>query len=82
MNARPDEKPEDLPRLARAFLWVDRPGNANRIFWGLAIFCVVLFLIDFTYSKHGHFMVEDIPGFFGVFGFSSNDQKITTARKR
>ncbi|MCG6901478.1 MAG: hypothetical protein LJE68_02250 [Rhodobacter sp.] len=63
------DDPDRYPPLGRALLWVDRPGSANKLFWGLAAFCVVLFLLDFTYHKHGHFVVEDYPGFFGIYGF-------------
>ncbi|MDH5453942.1 MAG: hypothetical protein OEY05_00380 [Paracoccaceae bacterium] len=59
----------NLPALGRMMLWVDRPGSANKIFWGLAVLCGVLFLLDFTYEKHGHFDVEHLPGFFGIYGF-------------
>lgn len=69
MGEHPTETPENYPRLGRALMWVDKPGSANKIFWGLAIFCGLLFLADFTYNKHGHFSVEDLPGFYGVYGF-------------
>jgi hypothetical protein len=69
MNTQPSETDEDLPKLARLYSWVDRPGAPNRIFWGLAVFCLLLFLADFTYDKYGHFSVEKLPGFYGVFGF-------------
>ena len=61
--------PAKLPALGRMLLWVDRPGSANKIFWALAVVCALLFLADFTYEKHGHFAVENLPGFFGVYGF-------------
>ena len=58
-----------FPALGRAMLWVDRPGSAERIFYGLAVICGLLFLLDFTYEKYGHFDVERLPGFFGIYGF-------------
>ena len=61
--------PAKLPALGRMLLWVDRPGSANKIFWALAVVCALLFLADFAYEKHGHFAVENLPGFFGVYGF-------------
>ena len=64
-----DDNPVNYPFLGRMMLWVDKPGSANKIFWALVIVCVLLFLADFTYAKHGHFEVEDLPGFYGVFGF-------------
>jgi len=28
-----------------------------------------VFLLDFTYEKHGVFKITDFPGFYGIFGF-------------
>jgi hypothetical protein len=64
-----DKRDENLPTLGRLFLWLDKPGSANRIFWGLAVICLLLFLADFTYEIHGHFAVEAIPGAYGIYGF-------------
>ncbi len=61
--------PSKLPALGRMLLWVDKPGSANKIFWALAVVCGLLFLVDFTYEKHGYFHIEHTPGFFGAYGF-------------
>lgn len=61
--------PAKLPRLGRMLLWVDKPGSATKIFWALVVACVLLVLADFTYEKHGHFDVENLPAFFGIYGF-------------
>ena len=66
---KPNDNPANYPRLGRMMMWVDKPGSANKIFWALAIACVLLFLADFAYEKHGHFHIEEIPGFYGIFGF-------------
>lgn len=63
------ETPDSYPVLGRMLLWVDKPGSATKIFWALAVVCGLLFLVDFTYEKHGHFDVENLPGFFGIYGF-------------
>jgi hypothetical protein len=63
------DDPSRYPPLGRALRGIDTPKSANRIFWGLAVLCGVLFLLDFTYEKHGHFEVEHIPGFYGIYGF-------------
>ncbi len=68
MSKRKDN-PANYPALGRMMLWVDKPGSANKIFWGLAIVSFLVFLADFTYEKHGNFHIEEIPGFYGVFGF-------------
>ena len=69
MDKHPNDNPENYPALGRMFLWVDKPGSANKIFWGLAVFCGLLFLADFSYEKHSHFDVEHLPGFYGIYGF-------------
>jgi len=61
--------PAKLPALGRMMLWVDKPGSAGKLFWGLAVVCGLLFLLDFTYEHHGHFDIENIPGFYGIYGF-------------
>lgn len=61
--------PSKLPAIGRALLWVDKPGSANKIFWALAAICVGLVLYGFTYEAHGHFDMENISGFYGLFGF-------------
>ena len=69
MTEHRSETPEKLPAMGRMLLWVDKPGSANKIFWALAVVCLLLFLADFTYEKHGHFDVEYLPGFYGAYGF-------------
>lgn len=61
--------PAKLPALGRMLLWVDKSGSATKITWALAVVCGLLVLADFTFEKHGHFDVENLPGFFGAYGF-------------
>jgi len=63
------DDPANYPALGRMMLWVDKPGSANKIFWGLAVASGLSFLADFTYKKYGNFDVEEIPGFYGAYGF-------------
>ncbi|MCB2095341.1 MAG: hypothetical protein KDE11_13115 [Rhodobacteraceae bacterium] len=63
------QRNEKLPALGRMMSWVDKPGNAGKIFWALAVVCGMLFVADFLYEKHGHFDVEHFPGFYGIYGF-------------
>ena len=67
--SKQNDNPANYPLLGRIMLWVDKPGSANKIFWGLAVVCGLLFLADFTYDKHGHFHIEDTTGFYGIYGF-------------
>jgi len=69
MAQSPSENTDTHPVLGRILGWVDRPGSANWIFWALVVLCGGLFLADFTYHKHGHFAVENVPGFYGIYGF-------------
>ena len=55
--------------LGKTLSWFTKTKNANKIFLGLALLCFALFLADFTYHKHGHFHIEEIPGFYGAYGF-------------
>ena len=77
---KPNDNPANYPRLGRMMMWVDKPGSANKVFWALAIACVLLFLADFTYDKHGHFHIEEIPGFYGIFGFVAFTALILAAK--
>jgi hypothetical protein len=59
MSEREGEKPG----------WFDRPGNVNKLRYGLLILCGALVVSEFFYAHHPHFAIERIPGFFAIFGF-------------
>ena len=67
--SKQNDNPANYPLLGRMMLWVDKPGSSNKIFWGLAVVCGLIFLADFTYDKHGYFHIEETPGFYGIYGF-------------
>ncbi|MFT7593397.1 MAG: hypothetical protein ACI8R4_000710 [Paracoccaceae bacterium] len=69
MDRKNPDNPDTYPALGRLLTWVDRPGSATKLVYALAALCVLLFLADFTYHKHGHFKVEYLPGFYGIYGF-------------
>lgn len=69
MAQTPSENTDTHPVLGRILGWIDRPGSGDRIFWALVVLCGVLFVADFTYHKHGHFAVENVPGFYAIYGF-------------
>jgi hypothetical protein len=69
MSERRDEDTSSYPALGRWLTWVDSPGSATKIFYGLAALCAVLFLAGFTYEKHAYFTVENFGGFFALYGF-------------
>ena len=49
--------------------WLDDPRNRSRVFYALAIVCVLLVVADFLYEKHGHldyqnwFAIDAAAGF-------------------
>ncbi len=61
--------------------WLDSPANIKLIVWALAIVCVLLFLADFFYHKHGHFDFEQWPGFYAWYGFLSYCTIVLTAKQ-
>lgn len=63
------DDPARLSWLSRHLLWVDSPSKVNHLIWALVILCIGLTLADFLYHKHSYFEIEDIPGFYGFYGF-------------
>ena len=44
----------------------DKP---TKLVWTLVTICMVLFIADAFYHKHGPFGIEHLFGFFAIFGF-------------
>ena len=51
--------------------WLDERKNVDKVFWGLVVFCAILFLLDLVLHRGGHYDWEEYPGFYGVFGFAA-----------
>jgi len=49
--------------------WLDRPGSAAKIFWGLCVICAVLAAADVVIHRHAHFGWEGWPLFYCGAGF-------------
>ena len=47
------------------------PRAVRRFIFGLCAACTGWVLVDFTYTKQGHFRFEEIPGFHAAYGFVS-----------
>jgi phosphatidylserine synthase len=47
------------------------PKAVRKIILILYVICAVCVLLDFTYTKHGHYDFENIVGFHAVYGFVS-----------
>ncbi len=60
---------DTLHPMGKKFLWVEDPANIRQMIIGLTIVCALLFLGDFVIDRHGHFELEELPGFYGIFGF-------------
>ena len=68
--ARPtNEDPARFPALGRALLFLDDMKNVDRVVYGLYAVCALLFLADFVYHKHVYLGIEEIPGFYAIYGF-------------
>jgi hypothetical protein len=51
------------------FNWLDYKHSSRIIISVLVVSCIGLGLSDFIYHRHGHFHVEEFPGFFAIYGF-------------
>jgi hypothetical protein len=49
--------------------WLDQPANIGKIVYALVAVCIALFFADGFYEKHGHYEIETLFGFYGVYGF-------------
>jgi hypothetical protein len=47
------------------------PQAVRRIVLALFAVCAICVALDFTYTKHGHYAFENIPGFHAAYGFVS-----------
>ena len=69
MENKKDDKLMKLPILGRWLSWVDKPGSSNKIFIGLILICFVLLCFDLIYPKHGYVEIENVRGFYSLYGF-------------
>ena len=69
MENKKDDKLKKLPRLGKWLSWVDKPRSSNKIFIGLILICFVLLCFDLIYPKHGYVEIENIRGFYSLYGF-------------
>ena len=49
--------------------WLDSPANVRKVIYALFAICAGLFVADWVYHKHPYFAVENVPGFYAIFGF-------------
>jgi len=60
---------DNLPKLGAWFAWVEGAQNQKRIFWAVALCCAALLLVDLFYRLKGYFKIEEVTGFYAIFGF-------------
>lgn len=60
--------------------WLDDPRNVTRVVYGLGMLCGLAFLADLAYTKHPHFGVERVLGFYAVYGFIGSVALVLTAK--
>jgi len=63
------KKDQNIHPVGKKLLWVEDSGNISLMIKVLAVFCGLLFLVNLFVHLHGHFAVEAIPGFYGIYGF-------------
>lgn len=49
--------------------FLDNPKNVKRIVHGLVACCILLFGLDFILHRHTQHPLEEIPGFYALYGF-------------
>lgn len=60
---------QKISRLGHWISNLENPGVPSKIYYGLALICLGLFLSDLIYHRHGHFEFEEYVGFYSIFGF-------------
>ena len=58
------EKPKDEKQY-----FLDDPKNVSLLLKIFYVICGILLLLDFVIHRHTKFAIEEIPGFYALFGF-------------
>ncbi|MEG9861325.1 MAG: hypothetical protein V6Z81_02290 [Parvularculales bacterium] len=58
-----------LPWLSRKLLWIDHKKTPDRILYGLFVIAIGFVIAGYVASLHGHYAIESVIGFYGLFGF-------------
>ncbi len=51
--------------------WLEKPGNIRKLKAAFGIVLGLLVALDLTIHKHAYFHLEDLPGFYVIYGFIS-----------
>ena len=68
-DVKHDTDPNKLPWLGRKLLFLDNMKNVDRVVYALYALCAFLIVLDLFYYKKTYFDIEDLPGFYGFYGF-------------
>jgi len=49
--------------------WLARPETIRRLWIALAAFLALLIALGFVFPVHGHYHIEEVPGFAAAVGF-------------
>ena len=66
-NKKPNKV--ERPISANMFSWLEKENSTRNIIYLLGADCAFLFAFDFVYNRYGHFTIEELPGFYAVYGF-------------
>ena len=69
MKKRKNEDVSRFPWLGQKLLWLEDMKNVDKIVYALYATCALLFLADFFYKKKTYMDLEDVPGFYAIYGF-------------
>ncbi len=69
MTDKPSSDPQAPADYQERPRWLDEKKNVELIWRGLIVICVALFVADFFFEKHPYFAIENIPNFYGIYGF-------------
>ena len=69
MNDKKKFKEHMDPRGYIIFRWLDNRHSSKIIIGVLTGLCLISVVADFIYDRYGHFSIEEVPGFFAVYGF-------------
>ena len=57
--------------------WLDKPGSTNVLYrillasFAILLLADVLDMLGIGYHKHAHYSIENVGGFYAVFGFAA-----------
>lgn len=59
-----DKKPIDTKQY-----FFDKPRNVNLVIFTLYVSCGILVLLDFIIDRHAYHRLENLLGFYSIYGF-------------